>query len=899
MRSRKWLVPEVVQTSTIDCGPACLSALLGGFGIFVSYGRLREACQTGIDGTSIDTMEELANRLGLVAEQIVLPADHLVLPQGAALPAITVVKLASGLTHFVVVWRRHGRKLQIMDPAAGRQRASIQDFTQRLYIHEMAVPAEAWREWAQSPEFRGALEARLHALNARPQEASHLLAEALAQPGWRPIATLDGATRMAGSLVRAGALASGPPALRLLRTTMARALASPEHAADSIPRPYWSVWSSETDGELVARGAVVVRVKGRAPAAIDTSGLPPEIAAAVTETAPRPGCALWQLLKENGLLAPAVMAMALVAATIGVVIQALLFRALMEGGRELAARGVRLGAVTAVLLFLTALVAVEIPAAATLIALGRRLETRFRAVFLQKLPRIAEQYFHSRLISDMAERSHNLHYLRRLPNLAGQFLRSGFELILTGAGIVGIDHRLWPLALVSVLAAVALPAALQPALSERALRVRTHAGALSRFYLDALLGLVPIRTHVADNMVRAEHRSLLAKWASSALASERAGIVLEGVQMGVGFLLAALLTISHLSRYPESAAVLLVAYWSLNLPTIGRDLVALACEYPMYRNIALRLMEPLSAIEQEALEGNAAPYSTTAPSAHGPAAIALEHVSVVAGGHAVVHDLTLDIPAGSHLAIVGASGAGKSTLAALLLGWRPPSSGSLTVDGHPLSTSALIELRRTSAWVDPTVRLWNRSLLDNLRYGLEGSPRLTLGEAVEQAGFSSALEKLPQGFETILGDGGAVLSEGEGQRVRLARALLRPGVRLAVLDEPFRGLDADMREKLLDTARAHWHDATLVFATHDVSATLAFDRVLVMEGGRVIEDGSPAHLAKLPDSHYAALLREEKEWKRDLLLGSQWRRLQLERGAIREHYEPLEASHRAGEAVAL
>src|SRR5438045_412714 len=104
---RRLLVPEVVQTSSLDCGPACLSALLGGYGLHASYGRPREACQTGTDGTSIDVLEQLANQTGLEAEQILIPADHFAVPPSATLPAITVVKLPSGMTHFVVVWRRH------------------------------------------------------------------------------------------------------------------------------------------------------------------------------------------------------------------------------------------------------------------------------------------------------------------------------------------------------------------------------------------------------------------------------------------------------------------------------------------------------------------------------------------------------------------------------------------------------------------------------------------------------------------------------------------------------------------------------------------------------------------------------------------------------------------------
>ena len=119
---RRFLVPEAIQTSAMDCGPASLKALLEGFGISASYGRLREACQTDVDGTSIDTIEEAAGQLGLDASQIMLPLDHLLDAGADALPAIVVVTQPSGATHFVVVWRRHGPWVQVMDPAVGRRR---------------------------------------------------------------------------------------------------------------------------------------------------------------------------------------------------------------------------------------------------------------------------------------------------------------------------------------------------------------------------------------------------------------------------------------------------------------------------------------------------------------------------------------------------------------------------------------------------------------------------------------------------------------------------------------------------------------------------------------------------------------------------------------------------------
>ncbi len=113
---QRLFVPEVIQTSAMDCGPAALKCLLEGFGVPVSYGRLREACQTELDGTSIDTLEDIAGQLGLDAEQIMLPVDMLLLSEADALPALVVVRQPNGFTHFVVLWRRHGPLVQVMDP---------------------------------------------------------------------------------------------------------------------------------------------------------------------------------------------------------------------------------------------------------------------------------------------------------------------------------------------------------------------------------------------------------------------------------------------------------------------------------------------------------------------------------------------------------------------------------------------------------------------------------------------------------------------------------------------------------------------------------------------------------------------------------------------------------------
>ena len=165
---KRFLVPEVIQSSVMDCGPASLKALFAGFGLYLSYGRLREACQTDVDGTSIDTLETMAQALGLDAAQIVIPSDLVLLPTSACLPAIVVMRLAGGATHFVVLWSVHGPLVQIMDPGAGRIWMHRRRFLDSLYIHEQMVTREMWEEWSQTDVFTAGLESRMRALGVEP-----------------------------------------------------------------------------------------------------------------------------------------------------------------------------------------------------------------------------------------------------------------------------------------------------------------------------------------------------------------------------------------------------------------------------------------------------------------------------------------------------------------------------------------------------------------------------------------------------------------------------------------------------------------------------------------------------------------------------------------------------------
>ena len=881
-RTPAWLAPEVVQTSAMDCGPAALKCLLDGFGLPASYGRLREACQTDVDGTSIDTLEDLANAVGLVAEQVLLPVDHVLASAGDVLPAIAVVRHPGGLLHFVVAWRRHGPVVQIMDPATGRRWVRTRAFADELFAHTMPVPAAAWRAWTASEMFRDGLRARGAQIGIPGDVIDASLREAAEAASWQSMAALDATLRMVTAVHQSGGFGRGDAA-RTLKRIWDQAQSAPT-PTDIVPADYWTARPappSDGDEHVMVRGAVLVRVRGVRDAAEREqreASLPRDVAAALREPAPQPGRHLLNLLAADGILAPATLAVALCFAATGVVLEALLFRSLIDLGAHLPLSGQRVAAMAAIVGLSGLLLALELPIASVALGLGRRLETRLRIAFLHKIPRLADRYFQSRPSSDMAERAHAAHQIRELPQMGTQLVRSVFELLLTAAGIALLFPRSAPFAIAAALAALAIPAIAHPWLRERDLRQRTHTGALTRFFLDAFLGLVPVRAHAGERALAREQEALLVEWSQAGTALLRTAVTTSAAQLVVGFGLAAWLLFSRGGLGDEGGGALLLAYWALNMPIVGQRIAQLAWQYPTQRNLTLRLLEPLGAIEDA--EDTACPSAVPVPARSEGLSVRLDAVTVRAGGQTILEDATLAIAPSAHVAIVGASGAGKSTLVGLLLGWHRPASGEVLVEGERLEGARLDRVRGETAWIDPAVQLWNRSLADNLDYGRTAASGLPVGARVADADLRSLIAQLPDGLQTPLGEGGALLSGGEGQRVRFGRALGRTSARLAILDEPFRGLERERRATLLRRARERWRHATLVCVTHDIGETAHFDRVIVIADGRIVEDGDPSVLAARPDSRYRAMLDAETGLQQRLWADPAWRRIRLVDGKL-------------------
>jgi ABC-type bacteriocin/lantibiotic exporter with double-glycine peptidase domain len=821
-------VPEVVQTSGMDCGPASLKALLGGLGIAVGYGALREAAQTDVDGTSIDTLEELAVALGADASQALVPPEQLLLGVAHNLPCITVVRLPSGVLHFLVIWRVVGPWVQVMDPAVGRRWMRRRRLLSQLYHHEMQIPRGAWREHVDSSEFVRPLLAEMRALGMPAASSQRLLRQAQSQSELGP-ARLEAAVRFVAAM-------RGAPLTRAQRCELV------EHASATeglVPDSFFSALPADPHA-ITLRGVIVLRVRGVTPRP------PPPSLRALVE---RPDVvSLWplgQLVLADGLLRPAFVALlSLLSAGLSIGV-ALVFRGLVDLTGDFATTRHRLGGLAAIAGLITVHALLDRELGRSLLGMGRQLEVRLRVALYEKLPRMDEVYFRTRLTADLADRAHALHRIGELPVLAGTLLRLGLEMGLVVLAMALLDPYVAPLAALGAVVLLLVPLLASPALIERDRAVREHVGALFCWFSDALRGSWVVQAHTADGPMRQQHERMTVAWAQTARLLSSASVGTELCSASVGVLVAVSVLALHTARVGWTGAALLMVWWSLALPLLGDRIAAAWRALPEARNLALRLLEPLAGPEapvtpDRSLEGA------------GGVRLQLEKVTVVLGGRLVLRDLDLSIEPGQHLAIVGRSGSGKSTLVATLLGLYTP-TGSLRADGAPLDPPSL---RAVTRWIDPSVQLWNRTALSNLRYA-SADPCADLEQALQDADLLGTVGQLPEGLQTQLGEGGGRLSGGEGQRLRIGRALLRTGARLVLLDEAFRGLDRHQRGQMLERVRQHAGAATLVYITHDVDHALTFDRVVVMAEGRVLEDGAPTELACKPGSHFATLLAAE------------------------------------------
>ncbi len=238
-----------------------------------------------------------------------------------------------------------------------------------------------------------------------------------------------------------------------------------------------------------------------------------------------------------------------------------------------------------------------------------------------------------------------------------------------------------------------------------------------------------------------------------------------------------------------------------------------------------------------------------APSAQAPvrsaqAAVRFEHVSFSYPARPqtrALDDICLDIAAGESVALVGPSGAGKTSLFQVLLRYYEVSAGCIRINGQDIRELSLHDLRKDIAIVAQDPVIFSANALENIRYGRMDASDAEVVAAARAAVADEFIDRLPEGYQTFLGERGTRLSGGQRQRIAIARAILK-GARLLLLDEATSALDAESEILVQKGLNAAMQGRTTLIIAHRLATVQKADRIVVMEGGRVVETGTPADL---------------------------------------------------------
>lgn len=304
-------------------------------------------------------------------------------------------------------------------------------------------------------------------------------------------------------------------------------------------------------------------------------------------------------------------------------------------------------------------------------------------------------------------------------------------------------------------------------------------------------------------------------------------------------------------EYPQDMTMGQLVAFGGALGFVMNGIGAFTTSFESYMTAKPGLKGLLDVLDSDEMEGFVHPQKLVALSGD----VVFDHVTFrypTTVGDPVLADVSLHIPAGQRVGLVGETGAGKSTFLDLVMGFYLPSDGAIRYDGHSLSEIGLRQLRSNIAIMGQDAFVWNTSVRENIRFGNPGANNEEVTRAADKAQSSVFISRLEHGFDTICGERGSKLSGGQRQRIALARVFLRDP-RLVILDEPTSALDLDTESRLQDDLDVLCEGRTTFIVAHRLSTLRGVDRILVFSQGRIIEDGTPAELAERPGGHFAKL----------------------------------------------
>ena len=383
-------------------------------------------------------------------------------------------------------------------------------------------------------------------------------------------------------------------------------------------------------------------------------------------------------------------------------------------------------------------------------------------------------------------------------------------------------------------------------------RVQAQAGALSSLVQDAVSGIQTIKTFGREAGVgqqyRAENVEYRRRWLRFERYNEPVGMLPNAISEMTSALV---VVVGGVLTLQGVITVGNFVQFLLYLGTISAALLQLGTIYQRFQQTRGALTRLTPILQTAAIRD--VPGAVPLPVARGN--ITFDHVGVQVEGKWLLRDISLTIPAGQVIGIVGPTGAGKTLLVSLLARVIDPTEGTVLVDGHDVRTLQLSDLRQAIAYVPQATFLFSQPLHANVRMGRDSIDQALLDRAIHISRLSNDLAQLPQGLETLVGERGVMLSGGQKQRVAIARAIVRDPA-ILILDDALSSVDTQTAADILGDLRQVLRTRTSLIIAHRIATVRDADRIIVISEGRIAEQGRHAELVTA-NGLYARMVERE------------------------------------------
>ena len=490
--------------------------------------------------------------------------------------------------------------------------------------------------------------------------------------------------------------------------------------------------------------------------------------------------------------------------------------------------------------------------------LSDRVDVRLGASVVEHLLRLPLPYFESRQVGAILFNVNQLYSIRKF--LVDQLLGVGLDLLfsvvfLVVLLIVSPQLTLLTLAIVPVLLFINITAT--PILQRQIKESNRQAAAASSYLVEVLSGMRTVKSQNFEVEARWEWLSRYRRFTNSRFRLTQLGtLVSEGANLVSGIFDVALLAVAALLVLNNQLSIGALFAVRILAQRMVSPLLRLSSVWQGFQEMKISLAA-LSEVMLAAPESGTSEESQAIPLPPIQGELRFEDISFRYGdrGPLLIDGLNLDIKAGQFVGIAGLSGSGKSTLVQMIDRLYKPKSGAVYLDGYDIAKVQLSSLRRRVGYVPQDSLLFEGSVLDNIRLNNPDADIEAVISAARIAGAHDFILNLDKGYATRLGERGTGLSGGQRQRICIARTVLQQPS-LLILDEATSALDADMELQVCRNLSRHFKGCTVLFITHRLTTLRNADRILFMDKGVVVEDGSHEQLMQKRGA-YATLYSQQ------------------------------------------